>query len=74
MPRTYLKRASRTSRTDAGDVRATVQSILDEIEEGGDEAALAYASKFDRYNGPTILDAEAIEAASAQVQIGRAHV
>ena len=32
----YLKKASRKSTDDAGDVRATVQAILDEIEAGGD--------------------------------------
>ena len=30
----YLKKASRKSTDDAGDVRATVQAILDEIEDG----------------------------------------
>ena len=63
----YLKKAPRTAQTDASDVRATVQAILDEIEAGGDEAALGYAAKFDRYDGPTIMDAEAIEAATARV-------
>ena len=67
MARRILKQASRTSTTDASDVRATVQTILDEIERGGDEAARAYAAKFDRYDGPVILDAAAIERASAQV-------
>ena len=67
MARHYLKRASRTSTGDASDVRATVQSILDEIERDGDEGALRYAAKFDRYDGPTIMDEAAIEAAGAKV-------
>jgi sulfopropanediol 3-dehydrogenase len=67
MTTTYLKRASRTAETGAADVRATVQAILDEIEAGGDKAALDYAARFDRYEGEVILRREAIEAASAAV-------
>jgi sulfopropanediol 3-dehydrogenase len=63
----YLKKASRKSTDDAGDVRATVQAILDEIEAGGDEAARRYAAKFDKYNGNVVLTRGEIEAASAQV-------
>jgi sulfopropanediol 3-dehydrogenase len=63
----YLKKASRKSTDDAGDVRATVQSILDEIEAGGDEAAKRYAAKFDKYDGNVVLTRDEIEAASAQV-------
>ena len=67
MTTTYLKRAARTSRADSADVRATVQTILDEIEAGGDDKALEYAARFDGYRGPTVLDAEAIARATAQV-------
>lgn len=67
MPRTYLKTASRTAGTDSADVRATVQAILDEIEAGGDAAALRYAAQFDRYDGNTVLTRAEIEAASARV-------
>ena len=63
----YLKKASRTSTDDAGDVRATVQTILDEIEAGGDEAAMRYAAKFDKYDGNVVLTADEIEAAAAKV-------
>ena len=35
----YLKKADMTSTTDAGDVRETVQKILDDIEAGGEAAA-----------------------------------
>ena len=64
---TYLKKAPKTSASDAPDVRDTVQSILDEIEAGGEAAARKYAEKFDRYDGNIVLSAEEIEAASAQV-------
>jgi len=63
----YLKKATKTSTTDATDVRQTVQAILDEIENGGDEAALRYAQKFDQYDGNILLTEEEIEAAIAQV-------
>lgn len=67
MARDYLKRAVKTATTDAGDVRETVQTILDEIEAGGDEAALRYAAKFDNYSGNILLSEEEIEAASGQL-------
>lgn len=67
MTRKYLKKADKTARSDAVDVRDTVQNILDEIEAGGDEAALRYAAKFDQYEGNVLLSEEEIEAATAQV-------
>ena len=67
MPIEYLKKASRKSTDDAGDVRATVQAILDEIEVGGDEAARRYAAKFDKYDGNVVLTPDEIEAAAKQV-------
>lgn len=63
----YLKKATKRSTDDAGDVRATVQAILDEIEQGGDAAAKRYAAKFDRYDGNVVLTRDEIEAAAAQV-------
>lgn len=63
----YIKRAARKSTDDAGDVRATVQGILDEIEAGGDEAALRYAAKFDRYEGNIVLTRDEIDAAAKKV-------
>ncbi|MSU88511.1 histidinol dehydrogenase [Rhodobacteraceae bacterium 2CG4] len=63
----YLKKATKRSTDDAGDVRATVQAILDEIEQGGDEAAKRYAAKFDRYDGNVVLTRDEIDAAAAQV-------
>lgn len=67
MTRTYLKKSTKTASTDATDVRETVQGILNEIEAGGDEAALRYAAKFDQYEGNIILTDEEIEAACAAV-------
>jgi sulfopropanediol 3-dehydrogenase len=67
MARDYLKKATKTAITDAGDVSETVQSILNDIEDGGDNAALKYAAKFDQYKGSIILSSDEIEAACAQV-------
>ncbi|GIT90591.1 histidinol dehydrogenase [Jannaschia pagri] len=67
MAREYLKKATLTARSDAADVSATVQGILDDIEAGGDAKALEYAAKFDKYDGPTLMSDAEIEAACAQV-------
>jgi sulfopropanediol 3-dehydrogenase len=67
MARDYLKKATKTAMTDAGDVRETVQNILSDIEAGGDAAALKYTAKFDQYEGNVLLTADEIEAASALV-------
>ena len=63
----YLKKAPRTSKTDAADVHETVQGILDDIEQGGDAKAMEYSAKFDRYQGNLILTPEEIDAASELV-------
>ena len=67
MPRDYLKKARLTPRSDASETRDTVAAILRDIEAGGDDKALEYAATFDRYDGPLMLDADAIAAAAAQV-------
>ena len=67
MPLQYLKKAPKTSKSDASDVNEIVQNILDEIEQGGDEAALKYARKFDNYDGNIELTKSEIEAACALV-------
>ena len=59
----YLKKAELTSSSGASDVHDTVVSILTEIENGGDAAALEYAAKFDRYDGNVILMQDEIDAA-----------
>lgn len=67
MPVTYLKKAPLTSQSDASDTNKIVQSILDDIEQGGDAKALEYAAKFDKYDGPVVLTQADIDAASALV-------
>ena len=67
MSRIYLKKAERTSQTDSGETRQTVQTILDDIEARGDAGALEYARKFDNYAGNIVLSREEIDAAHAKV-------
>lgn len=67
MSREYLKKAVLSAESGASDVRETVQNILDDIEAGGDEAALKYAAKFDKYEGNIVLTEEEIEQAAALV-------
>lgn len=67
MTRKYLKKAVKTASSDATDVGETVQAILADIEAGGDDAALRYASKFDQYEGNVLLTDEEIAVASAAV-------
>lgn len=63
----YLKQASKTAATGEQDVRAAVQTILDEIEAGGDEVARAYAVKFDKWDGDILVSAESVAAAADRV-------
>lgn len=67
MPREYLKKATLTSQSDASNVHDIVTEMLTTIEAGGDEAALEYAAKLDKYEGPVILSEEDIAAAAAKV-------
>ncbi|MCY6381597.1 histidinol dehydrogenase [Hoeflea prorocentri] len=67
MTREYLKKATRTAKSDASEVHQTVVNILTDIEASGDAKALEYAAKFDRYEGNVLLTAQEIEAAIASV-------
>lgn len=67
MPVEYLKKATLTSSSGASDVKETVTKILEDIEAGGDAAAMEYAAKFDQYEGNVLLTPEEIEAACALV-------
>jgi len=62
-----LKVFTKTASSDATDVRDTVQGILDDIEQGGDDAAMRYAAKFDQYEGNILLTDDEVEAACASV-------
>lgn len=67
MSKIYLKKASFTAQTDASNVHQTVQNILSEIEEGGDQKALEYSAKFDKYEGNILLEKEEIKKSATLV-------
>lgn len=67
MPIEYLKTALKRSTDDVGDVRATVDAILKDIEAGGEDAAKRYAEQFDRYGGNIVLTQAEIDAACQRV-------
>ncbi|WP_422372463.1 histidinol dehydrogenase [Hoeflea sp.] len=67
MSRLYLKKAEKTATSDSGSVRDTVQSILNDIERGGEPEARRYAEKFDRYTGNIVVTREEIERAAASL-------
>ena len=67
MSKIYLKKAKLTAQTDASNVHQTVQNILSEVEEGGDQKAPEYAAKFDKYEGNILLNYEEITKAATLV-------
>lgn len=67
MTNEYLKRAPKTASTDDADVRATVQTILDEIEAGGEAKAADYARRLDKWDGDIVVSAAEREQAAAKV-------
>ena len=63
----YLKRATAPAETAERDLRDTVQALLDELEQGGDQVACAFARKFDRWEGDILVSGQTIAAAEAQL-------
>jgi sulfopropanediol 3-dehydrogenase len=63
----YLKKALRSAEADQNDVRDTVSKMLADIERGGDETALAYARKLDKWDGEIIVSREQRARATALV-------
>lgn len=63
----YLKRASKTAASGEADVRATVQTMLDEIESGREARAADYARRLDKWEGDIVVSAAEREQAAAQV-------
>lgn len=61
----YLKRAHKTTSTEADAVCQQVKSMLDKIEEGGDQTALKYARDLDQWDGPIVVSQETIQAAES---------
>ncbi len=63
----YMKRADKTASTGEQDVRKTVQTVLDEIEAGGDDKAREYAAKFDKWTGDIVVSKDDMAAAAEKV-------
>lgn len=65
----YLKKARKTAATGEADVRATVQTMLDEIEAGGEAKAADYARRLDKWDGDILVSAEHRAQAAAKVSV-----
>ncbi|MEM7300640.1 MAG: histidinol dehydrogenase [Pseudomonadota bacterium] len=63
----YLKKASKTAATGEDETRAIVADMLAQIEEGGEEVALSYSEKLDKFTGNALVSEEEIEAAASKV-------
>jgi len=63
----YLKRALKSAKTDAPDVRRSVRDLLRDIEAGGEAAAIDMTRRFDGWEGEIIVSPETLEAARARV-------
>jgi sulfopropanediol 3-dehydrogenase len=63
----YLKKADKSATTGEDDTRKIVAQMLSDIEAGGEEKAIEYATKLDNYSGNIVVTAEEIEAATAKL-------
>jgi sulfopropanediol 3-dehydrogenase len=63
----YLKKAAKTAASDHADVQAIVMRMLEEIRDGGEERALAYARELDGWEGDVVVTQAQIEAAAKKV-------
>ena len=62
----YLKKADKSATTGEDDTRKIVSQMLLDIEAGGEEKAIEYAAKLDKYTGNVVVTEEEIEAAPAK--------
>ena len=63
----YLKKAVRTAETGRDDVRAKVETLLADLEVGGDDVARRLAAEFDHWDGEILVSEADLEAAEAAV-------
>lgn len=70
MSEDYLKTASKTPETETGTTRQIVADMLAAIEAGGEQAVRRYARELDHWDGPIIMDAEAIARRIAGIEAG----
>ena len=66
----FLKRAAGPGAAGESGLRETVSRLLEEVERGGEAAALRLARSFDGWEGDVVVSPEAIEAACARVPQG----
>jgi sulfopropanediol 3-dehydrogenase len=62
-----LKKADKSATTGEDDTRKIVASMLSDIETGGEEKAIEYATKLDNYSGNIVITSDEIEAATAKL-------
>ncbi len=63
----YIKKAEMSATTGEDDTRRIVSEMLTEIETGGEEAAINYGKKLDKWQGDILVSRAAIDAAAAKV-------
>ncbi len=63
----YIKKAAKTPETETETARKVTAEMLAAIETGGEQAALDYARKLDKWSGDVVLDATAIEQATREI-------
>lgn len=63
----YFKSAKRTAETERDDVRETVETLLAELEAGGDDTARRLARAFDRWEGEIVVSEDRLDEAETEV-------
>ncbi|MFD3191744.1 histidinol dehydrogenase [Sedimentitalea sp. HM32M-2] len=63
----YLKSSRQHAETAQSDVRETVETLLAEIQSGGEAKIRELASRFDKWDGDIVVSKERIEAAKSQI-------
>ena len=64
---TYLKKAAKQASTNDEKTNRIVSSMLNEIEQNGESAALKYSQELDGYSGEVIISPEHIERAKSLI-------
>lgn len=65
----YLKRASRTPASDAGETREIVARMLNEIQQGGEAKVRELSARFDQWEGDIIVSEKEIERITAKIPL-----
>ncbi|MGB7756508.1 MAG: histidinol dehydrogenase [Salinisphaera sp.] len=63
----YLKKASHTSSSGESQTRSTVLEMLEKLENGREQAAIAYARELDKFEGDIVVSRDQIDAAADHV-------